>query len=70
MYVIVIRATRQPLGMVSATNDRELFEGMAALADEAGLQINELTSEDLSPRPYGTALHDAPAGESVKLLLA
>lgn len=54
MFVIVDRATRQPLGIVNASSKRELFDNLTMLADEAGVPILSLDVIALEPAPVRT----------------
>lgn len=47
-YVILNKITRQPLGLVRASDERTLFDGMANLSDESGVPLQHLEAVDLS----------------------
>lgn len=55
-YIVTIRSTGEPLGLVNASHQPELFMGAAALADEAGLDISQVEVRDLATPSWPDAV--------------
>lgn len=55
-YVVTVRSTHEPMGIVSASHDYELFAGIASLADEAGLDISQVEVRDLATPSWPDAV--------------